>query len=55
LWVELLVLEALVGQTLEKPSKALMETNLMMVLEMSDHELKSMFDGLRWMASRSPI
>ena len=31
------------------------ETNLIMVLMMFDHEVESLFDGLRWFASGSPI
>jgi len=31
-----------------------METNLMMVFEMSDREVESLFDRLMWMASGSP-
>jgi len=51
MWVELLVQEALVG------------TNALEVLDgdqsndgfvMSRCEVESLFDGLRWMASRSP-
>ena len=50
MWVELLVLEALVG------------TNALEALEgdqsddgfvMFDHEVESLFDGLRWMAFKN--
>jgi len=30
-----------------------METDLVMVFVMSDYEVESLFDGLRWMASES--
>ena len=54
MWVELLVLEALVGTNALEPWKAGIETNLMMVLVMSDREVESLFDWLRSMAYGSP-
>lgn len=53
MWAELLVLEGFVGTNSLDPCKAWVETNLVMVV-MSDHELESLFDGLRWFGILKP-
>ena len=45
---------ALVGRNALEPYMAGIKSDLMMVLVMYDREVESLFDRLRWMASRSP-
>ena len=55
LWVELLVLEALVGTNTLEALEGLDVVQSDDGFVMSNCEVKSLFDGLRWMASGSPV
>lgn len=54
LWVELLVLKALVGKNALEALEGLDRDRSNDSFVMSSREVESLFDGLRWMAFGSP-
>ena len=53
-WVQLLVLEAIVGTNALKALEGLDGDQFDDDFVIFNHEVESLFDGLRWMASGSP-